>query len=81
MNQVSKRDLQIDLTARAIALQTLYKDANRGLFVEVAKKLSVSHQFVGMVYRGLRRSKRVEDELRRRGAPLARRKQKAVRAA
>lgn len=70
-----------DGTTREIVLQELYKRANRGLFVEVSQQLGVSHQFVGMVYRGLRRSKRVEDELRRRGAPLARPRQKAVKAA
>jgi hypothetical protein len=67
----AKRNLKLDVTARFLALQELWKAANYGVFQEVAAQLNVSHQFVGMVYRGDRRSKRVEAALLKRGAPVA----------
>ncbi len=50
----------------------MWVQRNRGAFTEIAKEVSpqVSPQFVHLVFRGMRRNSRVENLLRKRGAPI-----------
>lgn len=61
------------MQAVAIPYTDAWLKANPGIFAEVARQLSrkkrVSRQFVRMVFRGTRRSVRVERALRRLRAP------------
>jgi hypothetical protein len=60
-----KVNLKNEHTIRRIALKELWLRDNRGILSHVAKHLDppVSKQFVGAVYRGKRRSQRVEAAL------------------
>jgi hypothetical protein len=70
---MAKGNLKFEDSIRQIALKDWWLKANRGVLAEVSRELSshkpISRQFVGMVYRGKRRSKRVEVALTLMRAP------------
>lgn len=68
---MQNRNLITDGTAEAALLHRLWLEQNKATLREVSRKLQVSRQFVGMVYRGERTSGRVKRALVRRGAPVA----------
>ncbi len=63
-------NLQVDSSATVNLLQKLWLAHNRGVLTEVALKLKVSPQAVSAVYKGKRRSAKIERALKRKGATL-----------